>query len=277
MTLSGLVKKGTTTPPHMRQLIYGPPKQGKSVYCGTWPAPLMIHPFVESGYDTFRQQDMTNLFDFVELGKEHHLWMLEPRGKETHKCISVELREWLHWLTRAVAEGNCPYQTIVIGGFNVLQTLVHGEKEKSANDSQKAWGQVLTWSTELIQILFSLPLHIIFECGANIVEKDRGTGMPVKYTPAISGKTGPNLLADVNVILWQECKYGRYYTSVSTGNSLMNGVRFSFLASPDPIENCCYDYFAYAMGLDPIYKADPNHPRVVYQNTPLWPWPHSTF
>ena len=277
MALAGFVGAGQWSPVYMRQLIFGVPKSGKSTYCGTWPAPLMLHPVVESGYDTFRRPDGTNLFPHVKLGSEQHLWLAEPAGKEKHTRVSDELRQWIRQLSIDLDKGTCPFQTIVLGGFTMLQSLViaEGEKLKSGGNKYATWDYVLKWSTELLQTLCTLPIHVIFECGADNVTKDVNAITAAR--PALSGKAYQNLLADVNVILWQECIGGRYFTAVSTGKSQVNGVRFSFLNTPQPVENCCYDWFAQRLGLPPIYVVDPNHPRVLYNGTPGWPWTHATF
>lgn len=277
MGMPGFVQAGTYTPCWMRQLVFGPPKSGKSVYCGTWPSPLFIHPVVESGYDTFRLPDGTNLFPYVKLGESQAQWMTQDRGKETVPCASEELRQWIRWFALNIGNG-CPYQTVVLGGFNVLQSLVIAEAQKvrkGSDNKYSVWEYVLSWSTELIQTLFTLPIHVIIECGADNIAKE--VQATTKASPSISGKTYQNLLSDVNVILWQECTNGRYFTFVSTGKSQVNGVRFAHLNTPLPVENCCYDWFAQSLGLPPIYRADPRHPRVQHAGTPKWPWVHPTF
>ena len=280
MKMPGFVEQGTVSPFHFRLFIYGEPKVGKTAFCGSFPKPLLLHPKSESGYDTFRQPDGTNLFPKVELGLEQHLWLREKVGKESHRCVSQEIRTWTENLSVQLERGECPYQTIVIGGFNVIQDMILAEGNKiSPGDGQKAWGYVAKWAADFLQSLCNFPAHVIIECGAAVVDKDRSTGRASKWAPAIAGKTYNSVLAATNLILWQEKDLaGRFMTYVSINPNSVNGSRlYTLTQMPQPVPNACYDTFAQYLGLPPIYVADPQHPRVIYDGQPQWPWVHTTF
>lgn len=274
--LRGFVPAGQESRFYFRGFIYGEPKTGKSVFCGSWPAPLFMHPVIEGGYDTFRLPNKQNMFDHVELGKEHHLWVDEAVGKESHSKVSDEIRSWLRSLALDLHNGRCSYQTIVLGGFNVVQEMVIAEATKynpGTSKTQQMWGYVAKWATELLQLVNAFPAHVIIECGTNIKEKDRKSGTASAWSPAISGKAYNSVLAGVNAIMFQYKEAGeRYMTSMAASPNYVAGTRLPAISSSVPIQNCCYDWFAYRLGLPPIYEADPNHPRVIYNGRPEWPW-----
>lgn len=275
--LPGFVSANTRNAFYFRGFIYGEPKSGKTVFCGSWPAPLLIHPYSEGGYDTFLLPDGTNLFPHVQLGMEHHLWLQNYKGVKgkTYRCASDELRAWIRVLSSQLDSGKCPYKTIVIGGFNVIQDMVYSEGEMyNPTDGQKTWGYVARWATDLLQSLCNFPAHVIIECGASVIDKDRKTGQAAKWAPSVSGKAYNSLLAAMNAIMFQQKETGpTFTTSVAPNSRYVSGTRLAAIAYPQPIQNACYDTFAQPLGLPPIHVVDPSHPRV----RGMWPWPHQTF
>jgi hypothetical protein len=258
-----------------RGFVYGEPKAGKSVFCGSWPAPILLHPYAEGGYDTFLLPDGSNLFAHARLGEEHHLWLQAPRDKKNdYRRVSDEVRTWLRYLSLQLDQDKCEYKTIILGGFNVLQEMIFAEGEfYNPSDGQKTWGYVAKWATELLQSLCSFPAHVLIECGANIIDKDRKTNTATKWAPAVAGKAYNSILAAMNVIAFQYKEAGRYYTSVAASHKYVAGSRLAAISYPDPVQNACYDTFAYPLGLPPIHVADPSHPRA----RGMWPWPHQSF
>lgn len=273
----GLILPGTQAPFYFRGLIYGEAKTGKSVFCGTWPAPIFLHTEMESGYDTFRWPPWTGLqghmFAYGRLGQEHHLW-LQSKGKAGRR-FTDDFRAWVYWLSQELAAGRCPYQTVVLGAFNAMQQLVISEAELlhgGRRDGQKVWAYVAAWMREVLTTLCALPLHVIFECNAEIRHKDRETGNPTAYVPGLKGQGYGVVLAAVNAVLFQEVDgAGWYWTHLAPVAKAITNVRLAALWTDRPVANCSYDFFAERLGLPPIMTADPSHPR----NTPgLWPWQH---
>ena len=276
MSLPGFVATGTAKPLHFRGFIYGEPKRGKTVFCGSWPAPLLMNPVIEGGFDTFRDPDGGLMFDVVALGEEHHMWLQDHKSNKFRK-VSDEVRLWMRDLSSKLHSGSCPYQTVVLGGFHVIQEMVKAEGDVfHPKDGQKAWGYVARWATELLQMLCAFPAHVLIECGA-VGDKDRG-GDITKWAPAVAGKTYNSILHSMNAVMYQSTTLGgQYMTSVAPSSQYVAGTRLPQIAFPQPIQNACYDTFAQPLGFPPIYEADPNHPRVKFHGTAKWPWAQQTF
>jgi hypothetical protein len=219
------------------------------------------------------------MFDHVQLGEEHHLWANQERGKETKRKISDEIRTWLRSVSIDLDQGRCKYKTIVLGGFNIIQEMILTEAMKyypASKDAQQMWGYAAKWITELLQLINAFPAHVIIECGATVRAKDRNTGVANSWAPAVVGKGYGSILAGVNAIMFQsKGAGGRYMTSMAPSINYVAGVRLNSIACSQPIQNCCYDWFACRLGLPLIYEADPMHPRIVYNGRPEWPWAHS--
>jgi hypothetical protein len=262
----GFVPPGTGSPFYFRGLIYGEAKSGKTVFCSTWPAPLFIHTAMESGYDSFRF-GQGHLFPFASIGAQHHLW-LQSEHKQGRR-FSDDLRVWIEHLAELCAARRCPYQTVVLGAFNVMQQLVISEGDDLFRDGQKGWGYVASWTREVLATLCALPLHVIFECNAEVRNRDR-SGNPAYFVPGLKGQGYGVLLAAVNAAMYQEITAAGYTTFLSANPKALTNVRVPALWAPEPIINCSYDWFAERLGMPPIWAADPQHPRC----RGVWPWPH---
>jgi len=224
---------------------------------------------MESGYDTFVTPSGA-LFDFAQLGSSMPLWLADKGGTR----FSVELDEWIQTLAVQLSKGQCPYQTVVLGGFSMMQQLIIAEAFRmnpGLKGQQRAWGDVSQWMRKVLQTLCTLPVHVLFEVSAKDSDKDQYTGAVKKYEPMLSGQGGKNLEYSASAIMWMEpSPYGvaGYLYDLPHARTK---VRLMSLWTNEPIINPCYDWFAARMGLPSIPDCDPKHPRC---NPGVWPWPH---
>ena len=277
--MQGVIPAGGMSPRLFRVVIWGPLKSGKTVFCATWPAPLFVHSFVESGYDTFMLPDGRLLFPTIPVGVAHTSWVETRQGKR----VSEELSSMALDLFSACRAGK-PYQTLVLGGFSDLLSLVKQEADTLFTDGQKAWGYLSDWASRFLTVIFSLPIHVIVEVASATKRKNR-SGSVIALKPDISGKSFNLLLNKANLILFQEALgqgiYQTHFSRVMRADTeeKSNGIleyafatsRILGLSFTQPVRNCSYDNLAQAIGLPGVQKLDSNHPRCV---TGLWPWPH---
>lgn len=270
------MRRGGVLPLWIRMVLWGTWKSGKSVLAASFPAPIFIHPVVESGYDSLRIQwdsqagQWTIPFDVVQLGQIG-----------SRMSVEEELRSWLLFLRQHISAdvfaGRRPqYQTIVIGGFSIIQKAVlQGIEQQLPGEKNvmRRFGKLASWAQELTQILFSIPAHVIIEVSASEYrpEGQKVGERAVYYEPEIVGQTKSVVLHDANLILFQEAVAGpRYLTRFQrTLEAKHVDVRLHQLRGIGTVENVCYDLFAERLGLPPIWVADPAHPRCVLGQ---WPW-----
>ena len=277
--IPGFVQAGGLSPRFLRIAIWGGAKSGKTVFCSTFPAPLFVHPIAESGYDTFCQTDGHLLFPVSIVGQTHIQWINNRSGRK----ITEELEALVNDAYQTLQTGNYPYQTLVIGGFSDIQQAVFLEATQLERDSQRQWGYVTTWGGKFLAQLMSLPLHVIIEVSAATKRKNR-TGTVISLKPDLAGKTENLLLNKANLILFQESVGPRYLTHFkrvmrADKEEKENGIveyalaesRLLNLSFSEPVMDCCYDVIAAKLGLSPLSRTDPNHPRC---KPGVWPWPH---
>lgn len=252
----------------LRMVIWGGWKSGKTTLAASFPAPILIHPLVESGYDTVRRGQQY-LCAVLPLGETHAMWMQGKGGVP----VSEELFAAVQSIYLGVKDGSMPYKTIVLGGFSMFQKLVIEEMDRRADSMRKGkekdlyrkWGLVLEWATRMAHVLFTIPAHVIIELN----QKERTEGGLAVYEPDLAGQTQNIFLNDANVVVFQQATPIGYFTHFRATPGAMAAPRFSELWGGVPVQNCCYDYFADHLGLPPIWVADPFHPRCQPR---AWPW-----
>jgi hypothetical protein len=267
--LPGFVDR--TAPRHiqLRIVLWGLWKTGKTRLALTFPAPLLIHPVVESGYDTALFQGRY-LAQPVILGETHAAALRGQPGTS----IKAELDQWLTSLHAAARRGDLPYKTIILGGFSDLLRMVQSEAEKHAegsNNKYESWQEILSWTLRTTQLLFALPCHVIIEVGAKELHEDkRDSGRVTGYTIDLQGQTRSVLLRQATVIAWQErTPAGAFRTHFRQSARAFAETRVHELKTTEAVDNCGYDYFSRILGLPPIWEADPKHPRC---QPGCWPW-----
>lgn len=275
--IPGLRLAGTPSPFYARLVTYGTPKAGKTTFAATWPAPVFIHPEMESGYDSIRLGG-THIFDTIRYGSTHHLWLDKVKGT---RPVTEELDEIIQRLAVDLYNGKCPYKTLVFGAVSLVQGMVVSEAERLKSGNMQVWGYVAQWMRRFVQSVCSLPVHVILELSADPVRKEEYTGRVLRYEPQLSGKASGIVLHSVNATMFvQNLGGGQFMADMTERPYCHAEVRLRDLWMPQPLrsptddwsrDGLSYDFFAARLGLPPIWEADPNHPR----NWPgFWPWPH---
>jgi hypothetical protein len=273
----GFLPMGQRAPLHLRLGFYGFPKQGKTWLGMTFPAPLLLNPAAEGGYDTALHPDGMYIVQAVKLGATHAAFL---RGVPGSVSISKEIDQWLEYLYQLVVTGKCPWQTIVMGGFSDVASMILEEAEKNnvnrkgEVDGHKAWGDVLTWYQKTLHLLFSLPLHVIVELGVKVQMDKDNRDLMAKIEPDLSGRGGRLVLPrELHALIFVEKQgVGTYLTHFQPRVSkpvFYAAVRLNSIAFSQPVQDCSYDTFAQALGLPPIWVCDPGHPRCQQGR---WPW-----
>lgn len=257
----------------LRLLIYGLWKCGKTRIALTFPAPLLIHPIVETGFDTAFYQGRY-LAQPVALGQTHAAKLRGQGGVSIRK----ELDTWIEWLHTTALQGQCPYQTVAIGGFSDMLRMIQAEEEADPKNRtrggelsiQWVWQGVLRWTLRTTQLLFALPQHVILEVGAKGLFEDMKNPMAVtRYVPDLQGQTKSIVQREASVIAYQERSLaGSFRTHFRESGMFFAESRLHDL-KVGAVDNCGYDFFAQQLGLPPIWEADPKHPRC---QPGCWPW-----
>jgi hypothetical protein len=211
------------------------------------------------------------------IGQSHAAFL---RGIQGSTSIKVELEQWLEHVYALVCSHTCPWQTLVLGGFSDIASMVLEEAERDVaktsrkDDPQRVWGLVLTWYQKTMHMLFSLPLHIIVELGVKATMDKDNRDQVARVEPDLSGRGGRLVLPrELDMLLYTERDmnvFSTYFVPRVSKPVFYAKNRFVSLCFPQPVQDCSYDVFAQALGLQPIWVCDPGHPRC---QPGRWPWP----
>lgn len=272
---------GQRAPLHLRLGLYGFPKHGKSWQAMTWPAPLLLNPFSEGGYDTALHPDGSYIVQPVALGRTHAAFL---RGVPGSVSISKEIDQWLDYIYALTTAGQCPWKTIVLGGFSDIASMILEEAEKDniiergrnagEVDGHAAWGDVLAWYQRTLHTLFSLPLHVIIELGVKVTMDKDNRDLMSKIEPDLAGRGGRLVLPrELHALFFVEkvgtSTYLTHFQPRASKPQFYAATRLHALAFQQPVQDASYDTFAEALGLPPIWVCDPGHPRCQQGR---WPW-----
>lgn len=274
---AGMLPMGQAPQQYLRVGVYGFPGCGKTWGAMTWPAPVMIHPYAEGGYKTALHPDGTPLVQPVVIGASHAAFLRRMQGAVS---VKVELEQWIDYIYRAAMTRQCPWQTVVLGGFSDIATMIYEQAEKeNVNrsgevDGHKAWGDVLSWYNRTVHLLFSLPLHVIIEMGVKVTMDKQNRDLIAAVEPDLSGRGGKLVLPrELDMLLYAERTGSTFFTHFMPRASApvfqMKVPRFLALKFQQPVQDCSYDVFSQALGLPPIWVCDPGHPRCQQGR---WPW-----
>ncbi|MFA4974800.1 MAG: AAA family ATPase [bacterium] len=279
---AGLQQMGAAQQPMFLRIgVYGYPGSGKTFTSMTWPAPLLINPLAEGGHNTARHPDGSFIVQPVVIGSTHAAFLRDVPGSVS---IKVELEQWIEYIYRAALMKQCPWQTIVLGGFSDIATMIYEQAEKEAQDAQKrrggkedkhrAWGDVLAWYNRTVHMLFSLPFHVIIEMGCKVTMDKDNRDQVATVEPDLSGRGGKLVLPrELDMLIYTERNGSTFFTHfaprVSKPVFYMKAPRFLAMSFQQPVQDCSYDVFAQALGLPPIWVCDPGHPRCQQGR---WPW-----
>ena len=273
----GLLPMGQQNRLYLRLGFYGYPGSGKTWESMTFPAPLLINPIAEGGYDTALHPDGTYIVQPVVVGRSHAARL---RGIPGSVSVIDEVDQWIDYLYRTSVTGQCPWQTVVFGGFSDLASMIYEQCEKESvkrngePDTHRAWGNMLAWYQRTLHLLFSLPLHIIIELGVKATMDKDERDKVARVDPDLSGKGGRLVLPrELHALLFTERQgtdtFFTYFEPRVSKPTFYTKNRLAAMRYQQPVQDCNYDTFAQALGLSPIWVCDPGHPRC---QPGRWPW-----
>lgn len=172
-------------PAHIKALVLGPPKSGKTTLISTFPN--LVIADVEAGLMSIAHKNVP----YVTIDKLEKL-----------QTLLFVLRDPQMRVKAAQQMGLETIETVAIDTMDALQELVKRERLASERRTQfemKDWGYLLDQFRELIRAFVSLPMHVVFSCHTKTIELDEGKviqqpGLQGAIAEEIAGMVGFSMM-----------------------------------------------------------------------------------
>lgn len=194
-------------PKHIKALLLGPPKSGKTTFLSTFPNPIVAD--VEAGLMSIAHKDIPHITVDHSSKLDTLLMVLRDDG----------LRK------KAAADSGRPdFETVGIDTLDALQELYKKERmrdERRQSFERNDWGWLLEQFQEKIRAFVALPMHVVFTVHTTTTQDDEGRiitmpGLQGAIKDQIAGMVGFSLKSDRVVEIDQQTGAKRSHYTIQT-------------------------------------------------------------
>lgn len=191
-------------PAHIKALVLGPPKSGKTTLISTFPNVVIAD--VEAGLMSIAHKNVPYVtIDRLEK-LQTFLFVLRDESMRQKAAQQMGLEK---------------IETVSIDTMDALQELVKRERlasERRTVFEMKDWGYLLDQFREMIRAFVALPMHVVFTCHTKTIELEEGK---VIQQPGLQGAIAEEIAGMVGFSMMMhrtreiDAQTGHSYTSYS--------------------------------------------------------------